>query len=119
MTSLEPNTMPETPFVLIDNRRMQNNLAVMSNTCDQFGLKLRADVSFHRNPAIAQEQVDMGATGISCLTVEKARLFQQYSDSSQHRRARQNRSPHRFADDGKNHRDCRSYTGGCRTRGCH
>lgn len=75
MTSLEPNTMPETPYVLIDNRRMQNNLEVMSTLCEQFGLRLRANVSFHGNPAIAQEQVDMGAKGISCLSVEEAREF--------------------------------------------
>ena len=75
MTSPEINTLPETPYILIDNRRMQNNLEVMNNICTQFGLSLRANVSLHRNLAIAQDQVDMGAKGISCLTVEEAREF--------------------------------------------
>jgi D-serine deaminase-like pyridoxal phosphate-dependent protein len=71
----ETNLTPETPYVLIDNRRMQNNLQTMNNICDQFGLSLRANVSWHQSTAIAQQQIDTGAIGISCLTVHEARRF--------------------------------------------
>lgn len=66
---------PETPFVLIDNRRMANNLETMFNICNELGLSLRANVSVHQHTGIAQEQVDMGAIGISCLTLAEARRF--------------------------------------------
>ena len=74
MTS-ETQSAPDTPFVFIDHARMQNNLQVMNNICDQFGLRLRANVSLHQNIDIAQQQIDMGAVGISCLTVQDARKF--------------------------------------------
>ena len=66
---------PETPYVFIDNRRMQNNLQVMNQICQQFGLNLRADVSLHQKISIAQAQVDVGAIGISCLTIREARRY--------------------------------------------
>jgi len=66
---------PETPYVLIDSQRMQNNLQDMNTICEQFGLSLRPNVSWHQSIAIAQEQIDTGATGISCLTVAEARRF--------------------------------------------
>lgn len=75
MTSPESSSLPETPYVLIDTRRMDNNLNNMNTICSQFGLRLRANVSLHQNMAIAQEQLDAGANGISCLTVEEALLF--------------------------------------------
>ncbi len=68
-------TPPETPYVLIDNRRMQNNLQIMTNICNELGLKLRANVSLHKRPMIAQDQIEMGAIGISCYTLAEARQF--------------------------------------------
>lgn len=68
-------TAPQTPYVLIDHRRMQNNLQIMSNMCEELGLRLRANVSVHQRPFLAQEQLDMGAIGVSCETVAEARTF--------------------------------------------
>lgn len=73
MTTDSPS--PQTPYVLIDHRRMQNNLQIMSNMCTDLGLRLRANVSVHQRPVIAQEQIDMGAIGISCMSVDEARQF--------------------------------------------
>jgi len=71
----ETYPIPETPYVLIDRQRMQNNLQAMNTICDQFGLSLRPNVSWHQSIAIAQQQIDTGAVGISCLTVAEARRF--------------------------------------------
>jgi D-serine deaminase-like pyridoxal phosphate-dependent protein len=71
----ETHPIPETPYVLVDSRRMLNNLQDMATICDQFGLSLRPNVSWHQSTAIAQEQIDMGAIGISCLTVAEAHQF--------------------------------------------
>lgn len=75
MTIPETLTPPETPYVLIDNRRMQTNMETMNTFCEQNGLKLRANVSLHQSVGIAEEQKDMGVTGISCHTVKEAREF--------------------------------------------
>lgn len=75
MTTTEPLQNPVTPFVLIDEARMTENLNVMHNIIRQFGLALRANVSTHRQISIAQEQLEMGAKGISCLTLQEARQF--------------------------------------------
>ncbi len=71
----ETYPIPETPYVLIDSQRMQNNLQGMNTICDQFGLSLRPNVSWHQSIDIAQQQIDTGAVGISCLTVAEARRF--------------------------------------------
>jgi|GEM_PF-3475131 len=71
----DATTTPQTPFVLIDNRRMYHNLEVMSNLCNDLGLTLRANASVHQRSFLAQEQVDMGAVGVSCVTVAEALRF--------------------------------------------
>ncbi len=68
-------TPPQTPYVLIDYRRMNNNLEIMSTMCQELGLQLRANVSVHQRPFLAEEQLEMGAIGISCQTVDEAREF--------------------------------------------
>jgi D-serine deaminase-like pyridoxal phosphate-dependent protein len=75
MTTPETYPMLETPYVLIDSHRMQNNLQIMHTISDDFGFALRANVSWHQSTAIAQQQIDAGAIGISCLTVDEARRF--------------------------------------------
>ena len=69
----ETYPIPETPYVLIDSQRMQHNLEDMNTICDQFGLSMRPNVSWHQSIAIAQQQIETGAIGISCLTVAEAR----------------------------------------------
>ena len=71
----ESSPTPETPYVLIDSQRMQTNLQDMNMICEQFGLSLRPNVSSHQSIAIAQQQIETGAIGISCLTVAEARQF--------------------------------------------
>lgn len=64
-----------TPTILIDKPRMIDNIQSVHERSLALGLSLRVNVSLHGVLEIAQLQIDAGAKGISCYTVEEARQF--------------------------------------------
>jgi D-serine deaminase-like pyridoxal phosphate-dependent protein len=65
----------ETPSVLIDLDRMENNIARMQGYCDHYGLKFRPHIKTHKIPAIARLQLAAGAVGIACQKLTEAQVF--------------------------------------------
>ncbi|NDJ59848.1 MAG: D-TA family PLP-dependent enzyme [Chloroflexi bacterium] len=65
----------ETPSVLIDLDRLENNITRMQAHCDSLGIKLRPHIKTHKIPAIAQMQIDAGAVGIACQKLSEAAIF--------------------------------------------
>src|SRR5712692_7714184 len=64
-----------TPQVLIDERRLLNNIAGGQQLADSAGLRLRPHAKTHKSPVIAGWQMDRGAVGICCAKVAEAGVF--------------------------------------------
>ena len=65
----------ETPGALIDIDRMQRNISRFQEKCDALGLAFRPHVTAHRVADLARLQIDAGAVGVACQTVDEARRF--------------------------------------------
>ncbi len=65
----------ETPSVLIDLDRMEDNIAIMQARCDALGIQFRPHIKTHKIPDIARRQVEAGAVGIACQKVSEAEVF--------------------------------------------
>ena len=65
----------ETPSVLIDLDRMENNIGRMQGYCNHHGLKFRPHIKTHKIPAIARLQLSAGAVGIACQKLTEAQVF--------------------------------------------
>lgn len=74
---MKPKTIHdlETPSILIDLDKMQNNIQRMQAYCDNLGINFRPHIKTHKIPAIAQLQLDAGAIGIACQKVSEAEVF--------------------------------------------
>ena len=67
----------ETPSVLIDLDKMEQNIQTMQDRCNQLGLAFRPHIKTHKIPDIARRQLDAGAVGIACQKVSEAEIFAQ------------------------------------------
>ncbi|MEP7291816.1 MAG: alanine racemase [Chloroflexota bacterium] len=67
----------ETPRVLIDLDRMEQNIERMQALCDDSGIALRPHIKTHKIPEIARMQINAGAVGIACQKVSEAEVFAQ------------------------------------------
>jgi D-serine deaminase-like pyridoxal phosphate-dependent protein len=65
----------ETPSVLIDLDRMENNIHRMQAYCNEHGLAFRPHIKTHKIPAIAKMQLAAGAVGIACQKLTEAQVF--------------------------------------------
>jgi D-serine deaminase-like pyridoxal phosphate-dependent protein len=65
----------ETPSVLIDLDKMQQNIIKMQALCDNLGLAFRPHVKTHKIPDIARRQIEAGAVGIACQKLTEAAVF--------------------------------------------
>ena len=65
----------ETPSVLIDLDKMEDNIASMQQHCDALRLKYRPHIKTHKIPDIARRQIEAGAVGIACQKVSEAEVF--------------------------------------------
>ena len=65
----------ETPSVLIDLDIMAGNIQRMQAICNDHGLDFRPHTKTHKIPAIAQQQLEVGAVGIACQKVSEAEVF--------------------------------------------
>ena len=58
----------ETPFALIDGRRLRDNIATMQDAVASLGAALRPHFKTHRTLHIARMQYDAGAIGLTVAT---------------------------------------------------
>jgi D-serine deaminase-like pyridoxal phosphate-dependent protein len=65
----------ETPHLLIDGSQTKRNIEKMAGIARERGVKLRPHVKTHKIPAIAREQLESGATGITVAKVSEAEVM--------------------------------------------
>ena len=70
----------ETPSVLINLDRMENNIRRMQDRCNELGIAFRPHIKTHKLPRIAEMQLDAGAIGITCQKVSEAEAMVAGSD---------------------------------------
>lgn len=64
-----------TPRLVLDERRLDQNITRMAERAGTLGLGLRPHVKTHKCHQIMQRQLDCGAQGISVATIREAELF--------------------------------------------
>jgi D-serine deaminase-like pyridoxal phosphate-dependent protein len=62
----------ETPVVLIEEQRMENNLQAMQDICTKTGTELWPHVKTHKMVNVLRRQLALGATGITCAKIGEA-----------------------------------------------
>ena len=65
----------DTPALLIDLDKMENNVQKMAARCRDSGLHWRPHAKGHKTPAIAHEQLRAGAIGITCAKLGEAEVL--------------------------------------------
>jgi D-serine deaminase-like pyridoxal phosphate-dependent protein len=65
----------ETPRLFIDVPKMRRNIEKMVSIARERGVKLRPHIKTHKIPAIAREQTQAGATGITVAKVSEAEVM--------------------------------------------
>ena len=65
----------ETPRLFIDVPKMRRNIEKMASIARERGVQLRPHVKTHKIPAIAREQLQAGATGITVAKVSEAEVM--------------------------------------------
>ena len=73
-------TMPipsdlETPLLLLDERRMQDNIVRMQSRMDALGVRFRPHVKTSKCPPVVKRQIAAGAKGITVSTLKEAERF--------------------------------------------
>src|SRR5204863_8238508 len=64
-----------TPQVVVDRRRLMNNIERVQKLANSGGLRLRPHAKTHKSPAIAKWQLEQGAVGICCAKIGEAEVF--------------------------------------------
>ncbi|MEO5894370.1 MAG: alanine racemase [Vicinamibacterales bacterium] len=64
-----------TPCVLVDQRRMLQNLQRMQSAVTAGGKRLRPHTKTHKSIALAEQQLDLGASGICCAKLGEAEVM--------------------------------------------
>jgi D-serine deaminase-like pyridoxal phosphate-dependent protein len=65
----------ETPALLIDLDRMENNLRRAADYASQHNLNLRPHTKTHKNPIVGKMQLDLGAIGLTVAKVGEAEVM--------------------------------------------
>ncbi len=65
----------DTPALLIDLDRIENNLKTMQQKADTCGARLRPHIKAHKIPELAQSQIRLGAVGITASKVAEAEIM--------------------------------------------
>jgi D-serine deaminase-like pyridoxal phosphate-dependent protein len=70
-------TLPDldTPYVLVDGRKLGRNIQEMARLAGENGVDLRPHAKTHKVPAIAKKQVEAGAVGITVAKVSEAEVM--------------------------------------------
>lgn len=74
MRQPEASALP-TPSLVIDEERLDRNIAAMAEFAARAGLLLRPHVKTHKSVEIARRQVEAGAVGITVATISEAQVF--------------------------------------------
>ncbi len=64
-----------TPLPLIDETRLEANIARVQSYMDASGIAFRPHIKTHKIPSIAKAQVEAGAKGINCQKITEAEVF--------------------------------------------
>src|SRR5918994_1180282 len=64
-----------TPYVLIDDAKMERNILRMADVAGENGVALRPHVKTHKIPGIAREQLEAGAAGITVAKLSEAEIM--------------------------------------------
>lgn len=65
----------DTPALLIDLDKMENNIRQMATRCRESGLNWRPHAKGHKTPAIAHKELQAGAIGITCAKLSEAEVL--------------------------------------------
>ncbi|MGH7637009.1 MAG: alanine racemase [Gemmatimonadaceae bacterium] len=65
----------ETPSLVVDLDRMSRNLDRVAAYASQHGLALRPHIKTHKSPLLASEQLQRGASGLTCATPFEAEVM--------------------------------------------
>jgi len=70
----------ETPALLVDVDRMARNLDRGATYARSHQIQLRPHIKTHKSTAMAREQLQRGAVGLTCATVHEAEVMSEVSD---------------------------------------
>jgi hypothetical protein len=65
----------DTPALLVDDSRLDDNVRVMAQLCRQHGKRLRPHVKTHKTLEIARRQRDNGAVGLTVAKLGEAEVY--------------------------------------------
>lgn len=65
----------ETPCIVIDLKKTEENIKRMQAGADRFGCRLRPHIKTHKMPLFAHMQLKHGAVGITCAKVSEAEVM--------------------------------------------
>lgn len=65
----------DTPYLVVDEARLEANLTAMANHAHALGVALRPHAKTHKTLEIAQRQLAHGAVGLTVATVGEAEIF--------------------------------------------
>ena len=68
----------ETPALVVDLDKMENNLRKMKQIARKKKVKLRPHVKAHKSPYIALKQIALGADGITVATLGEAEVMRRH-----------------------------------------
>lgn len=71
----QPILSLSTPLPLIDEDRLEANIARVQSYMDAHKLAFRPHIKTHKIPALARQQVAAGAKGINCQKITEAEVF--------------------------------------------
>ncbi|MEX2152101.1 MAG: alanine racemase [Gemmatimonadaceae bacterium] len=70
----------ETPALVVDLDRMQQNLDRGAEYARRHGIALRPHIKTHKSPQLAREQLERGASGLTCATPFEAEVMSDVTD---------------------------------------
>ncbi|MEO6529178.1 MAG: alanine racemase [Gemmatimonadaceae bacterium] len=73
-------TAVETPALVVDLDRLDQNLARAAEYAAAHGLALRPHVKTHKSPFVAAAQLRLGARGLTCATAREAEVMSEVCD---------------------------------------
>ncbi|MDP6037343.1 MAG: DSD1 family PLP-dependent enzyme, partial [Candidatus Latescibacteria bacterium] len=65
----------DTPALIVDLDKMENNIRQMAARCRESGLNWRPHAKGHKTPAIAHSELQAGAIGITCAKLGEAEVL--------------------------------------------
>lgn len=71
----EPLAAIDTPALVVDMHRMEENILRVHRATFDAHLQMRPHIKSHKTPEIAQMQVDAGAVGITCAKIGEAEVM--------------------------------------------